>query len=500
MSPGDVSRPPPGPSAAAVEGDDPCRHCPSLTWPHRIDLTGPGNSQFDPLEPAMKYKYSARRNCWVPQRVYIRMCPTPLGQGCMRIAFPMAEYYLPSGEAKCVAKMSKRSIDGRAVYFAEVRMQAKCQALAKEYNKFHTPKKVNFIECWVVECRRRGHPSGEGCLTLVAEPLLEGAFRKYNNNTGFVDRDLMRSTPHAFSHWTFHFTRGTLLVCDIQGVEDTYTDPQIHSNTDDGWVYGKGDFGREGIERFFETHVCNGLCRYLKLPERPRDQRLPPVQWAPLEDLVPASVVERVTEGLWVRPPDDPPTDDAPACPVSAAAAAALAAACIALASILQQRGIQRTPSRAVAAVGTLHPPSHVISGAGPSSTVTFPTSTFVERSSLNLDVGAIAASLAYPISHAPTLKSPHRMWLTPDGPRRPSWCPLAHSHTTGALSSPTKAPTSSPSPSSGSSHPHASSGAAAPTSTHAITRVVPGASLSSPPPPAPLPSPSLLTPGPYHA
>lgn len=21
--------------------------------------------------------------------------------------------------------------------------------------------------------------------------------------------------------------------------EDTYTDPQIHSNTDDGWVYGK---------------------------------------------------------------------------------------------------------------------------------------------------------------------------------------------------------------------------------------------------------------------
>lgn len=39
--------------------------------------------------------------------------------------------HLPSGEAKCVAKMSKRSIDGRAVYFAEVRMQAKCQALAK---------------------------------------------------------------------------------------------------------------------------------------------------------------------------------------------------------------------------------------------------------------------------------------------------------------------------------------------------------------------------------
>jgi len=43
-------------------------------------LVFPPAGQFDPLEPAMKYKYSARRNCWVPQRVYIRMCPTPLGQ------------------------------------------------------------------------------------------------------------------------------------------------------------------------------------------------------------------------------------------------------------------------------------------------------------------------------------------------------------------------------------------------------------------------------------
>lgn len=36
------------------------------------------------------------------------------------------------------------------------------------------------------------------------------------------------NTPQAFSHFTYCHSGGKLLICDIQGVGDKYTDPQIH--------------------------------------------------------------------------------------------------------------------------------------------------------------------------------------------------------------------------------------------------------------------------------
>ena len=56
-----------------------------------------------------------------------------------------------------------------------------------------------------------------------------GQYTKYTNNYGFVSAE-GRLTPQAFSHWTWCASAGQHLVCDIQGVGDMYTDPQIHSN------------------------------------------------------------------------------------------------------------------------------------------------------------------------------------------------------------------------------------------------------------------------------
>lgn len=42
-----------------------------------------------------------------------------------------------------------------------------------------------------------------------------------------------------------------------------YTDPQIH--TLDGKGYGQGNMGQRGIEKFIDSHVCNDICRLLKL-------------------------------------------------------------------------------------------------------------------------------------------------------------------------------------------------------------------------------------------
>ena len=61
---------------------------------------------------------------------------------------------------------------------------------------------------------------------------------KYNSNSGFIDNEYCRKTPQAFSHFTFERSGHELMVVDIQGVGDLYTDPQIHTAT--GTEYNDG--------------------------------------------------------------------------------------------------------------------------------------------------------------------------------------------------------------------------------------------------------------------
>ncbi len=49
---------------------------------------------------------------------------------------------------------------------------------------------------------------------------------------GNEDRDVSadrRNTPQAFSHFSYEASDHQLIIVDIQGVGDIYTDPQIHS-------------------------------------------------------------------------------------------------------------------------------------------------------------------------------------------------------------------------------------------------------------------------------
>eukprot|EP00743_Colponemidia_sp_Colp-15_P017335 GILK01021403.1.p1 GENE.GILK01021403.1~~GILK01021403.1.p1 ORF type:complete len:221 (-),score=20.29 GILK01021403.1:104-766(-) len=126
------------------------------------------------------------------------------------------------------------------------------------------------------------------------EHLMTGTFTKYNNNFGEVydtssDKNATASvnarhaetllTAEAFSHFTLHESGGSMLVCDLQGVNDLFTDPQIH--TEEGKGLGMGNMGAEGIAKWVIKHKCNVICRQIGLrsliPSRdPNPPTLPP--------------------------------------------------------------------------------------------------------------------------------------------------------------------------------------------------------------------------------
>lgn len=159
-----------------------------------------------------------------------------------------------------VAKMSMDVVDNvtREIYFNDVWMQGVARHFAKSYNKYQIPKKVNFLEAYVLEL-----PQREGGPVCGVEKYIEGDYVKHSNNMGWVS-DIERNTPHAFSHYTYEASDRALVVVDIQGVNDVYTDPQVHSLTGKG--FGKGNHGLKGITRWVDGHRCNPICRFLKLP------------------------------------------------------------------------------------------------------------------------------------------------------------------------------------------------------------------------------------------
>ena len=102
------------------------------------------------------------------------------------------------------------------------------------------------------------------------ERFIEGTYVKHNNNSGFVEYGgeghgaaHHRLTPHAFSRFTFDRSAGNLMVVDIQGCDDVYTDPQIHTLA--GTDYGDGNLGVGGMALFFSTAEYDSLCASLGL-------------------------------------------------------------------------------------------------------------------------------------------------------------------------------------------------------------------------------------------
>ena len=94
----------------------------------------------------------------------------------------------------------------------------------EEFNRHNPPKKVDIFMMTVYEFHDR-----EDKPLFHVEHFIDGDYIKYNSNSGFVDGKVCRQTPQALSHFTFERSGHELIVVDIQGVGDLYTDPQIHT-------------------------------------------------------------------------------------------------------------------------------------------------------------------------------------------------------------------------------------------------------------------------------
>ena len=157
-------------------------------------------------------------------------------------------------------------LNSRQTVFGDLDSQEVAAKMANEFNEVSARKGVPGISYQVVPavvfCFKGREQSRRW---TVVESYLRGRYRKLNSNGGWLDVSDCAKMAQTFSHFTWHQSAGECLVCDLQGVVNdpdgrcvSLTDPQIHDRTNAR--FGTGNLGKDGMARFFATHVCSEHC------------------------------------------------------------------------------------------------------------------------------------------------------------------------------------------------------------------------------------------------
>jgi Alpha-kinase family len=209
----------------------------------------------------------------------------PVAKGEMRLAYnaKIIETGFMSrfrkNEKKGIVKESRfeGSHNSRRALIDQAHIQSVALFLATEFNSKlkkirNDLKKITYVPVELLYIPNR--PTEKSYYSL--EPYIEGDYQKFNNNNGFVDREL--EVDHyilqTFTHFTYCYSRGLLMVTDIQGVAQPtsykLTDPAIHTTDPKNVLPDRTNLGTVGISAFFSTHRCNDFCVVLNL-KRPEE-------------------------------------------------------------------------------------------------------------------------------------------------------------------------------------------------------------------------------------
>lgn len=199
-----------------------------------------------PAERVRRHRYQPTTGKWIIDESLVKIERKPFSAGAMRYAYRMKKlsqvllhghnhgwskvdwHQAPNYVSKWIKKYVDSNGDGKninkSVYFKDVSMQYEAAHWAALYNQQNPPKKILVIQCYVIEFFER-----PGCPVMGCERFVDDGqgFVKHNSNSGFVDIKEHRMTPQAFSAFSFYASKGTMMVVDIQGVGDLYTDPQV---------------------------------------------------------------------------------------------------------------------------------------------------------------------------------------------------------------------------------------------------------------------------------
>lgn len=253
----------------------------ALSEQRKLDATQDWVSHDTPTERCLRHSCDASTGTWTSTGTTCKLESVSFAEGAMRQCFrllkqtqaPHASESYAADWHHASAYVAKRYKDPEVgtldMYRRDCVMQEEAKLYSQAWNALHPPKPVDFLQSFLLELiDRPGSPH------YACERLISGAYVKHSNNSGFVAAH-RRATPHAFSHFTFLHSRGTQIVVDIQGVNDLFTDPQVHTllgNRDGGGDGGEGNLGVRGMALFFSTHRCTPLCALLDLPALPKSE------------------------------------------------------------------------------------------------------------------------------------------------------------------------------------------------------------------------------------
>ncbi|KAH8796255.1 kinase-like domain-containing protein [Flagelloscypha sp. PMI_526] len=104
----------------------------------------------------------------------------------------------------------------------------------------------------------------------LVEPLRPTTVIKFNGTLDqeVVGLDTTSKTIAAFIHWSWGFSEREFVLCDLQGTRTFKGEQEILTLFDVIFSgTGVGDYGVDGVKKFFETHKCRALCHALGLSE-----------------------------------------------------------------------------------------------------------------------------------------------------------------------------------------------------------------------------------------